>query len=88
MSDGPDRAVTGALVVGPDRDGRTVAIVDGLVVAEAPVKLSADGQTMYFSGGRLTDPINIYGCNLDGSNPQLAITPGMSSAGVYIGAIY
>ena len=63
-------------------------ITPHFVVAEAPVKLSADGQTMYFSGGRLTDPINIYGCNLDGSNPQLAITPGMSSAGVYIGAIY
>ena len=29
-------ALTGSLVVGPDHNGRTIAIVDGIVAARAP----------------------------------------------------
>lgn len=34
-------ALTGSLLVGPDRNGRSVAIVDGLVAAEAPADIAA-----------------------------------------------
>jgi cytosine/adenosine deaminase-related metal-dependent hydrolase len=41
-------ALTGSLVVGPDRNGRTIAIVDGIVAArapdEAPTLRCADGE--------------------------------------------
>ena len=42
-------ALTGSLVVGPDRSGRTVAIVDGIVAARAPDAT----QTLHCSDGEI-----------------------------------